>query len=707
MTKQSTSGHVGSALAADDAAAPSGWMARLNEPQRNAVTSDAPSVMIVAGAGTGKTGTLAARVAYLLDSGVRPDRILLLTFTRRAAQEMLSRADRMAADGDASRVWGGTFHAVGNRLLRQWGSVIGLDPSFTVMDQGDARELFGVVRTDAAAATSRRFPKKETLASIYDRLVSTQRKLKDVLTTDFPWCLEHAEAIGAIFGQYTERKRRRNVLDYDDLLLFWRALLSAPTIGAEVRSRFDHVLVDEFQDTNPIQADIVHAFGDGGATITVVGDDAQAIYGFRNATVENMWAFPERRVGTEQITLDQNYRSIMPILELANDVLLGEDAGPENPHFDKRLWSNRVGQRQPRLVICGDEQAQSVAVADRVLELREEGMSLSDQAVLFRASHHSELLEVELAARNIPFVKYGGLKFLEAAHVKDLLALLRLLDNPRDELAWHRVLKLLPGVGPGTVRRVLAEIGLDDESDPDRALNEFLAGRATLPTAARQPADVLRSAMSECRGDAELQPPPAVQVDRLAAALAPLIEDRYDRAAVRLGDLEQLGVIASAYSQRSQLLTELVLDPPSSTGDLADEPHLDDDYLILSTIHSAKGGEWNAVHLIHAADGNLPSDMALNEKGGLDEERRLAYVALTRARDVLDVYVPMRYHHRRYGMDDAHNVAPLSRFFSPYRDRFEQVGSVPVGGVESPAVGEARFGVADEVDSLLHGLWSE
>jgi DNA helicase-2/ATP-dependent DNA helicase PcrA len=538
-------------------------------------------------------------------------------------------------------------------------------------------------------------------------LVATQRKLSEVLRSDFPWCIDHAEALGSIFGAYTERKRRRNVLDYDDLLLFWRALLVAPSVGSQVRSRFDHVLVDEFQDTNPIQADIVHAFGDGGATVTVVGDDAQAIYGFRNATVENMWAFPDRRAGTAQITLDQNYRSTMPILELANDVLLGEHAGADNPHFEKRLWSTRPGERRPRLVICADEQAQSVAVAERVLELREEGMALSDQAVLFRASHHSDLLEIELAARNIPFVKYGGLKFLEAAHVKDLLALLRILDNPRDELAWHRALKLLPGVGPGTVRRVLGEIGLDDESDPDRPLDEFLAGAATLPSAAGQAADVLRSALAECRGDAEVQPPPAVQIDRLREALAPLIEDRYDRAAVRLGDLEQLAVIASAYSQRQQLLTELVLDPPSSTGDLADEPHLDDDYLILSTIHSAKGGEWKAVHLIHAADGNLPSDMALNEKGGLDEERRLAYVALTRARDVLDVYVPLRYHHRRHGLDDAHNVAPLSRFLSPYRDRFDQVGTAAASALEQPVQTEARFGVADEVDSLLHGLWSE
>lgn len=688
--------------------APTGWMARLNDAQRAAVVSDAPALMIVAGAGTGKTGTLAARVAYLLDSGVRPDRILLLTFTRRAAQEMLNRADRMSPDADATRVWGGTFHAVANRLLRQWGQTIGLDPAFTVMDQGDARELFGVVRSEAAEATVRRFPKKETLSAIYDRMVSSQRKLKDVLTTEFPWCLEHAEAIAVICQQYTARKRRRNVLDYDDLLLFWRALMTAPTVGAEVRARFDHVLVDEFQDTNPIQADIVHAYADGGATITVVGDDAQAIYGFRNATVENMWSFPDRRPGTVNVTLDQNYRSTTPILELANEVLLGADADGSNPHFEKRLWSRRPGDRRPRLVTCADEQAQSVAVADRVLELREEGMALMEQAVLFRASHHSDLLELELSARNIPFVKFGGLKFLETAHIKDVLALLRVLDNPKDELAWYRMLRLLPGVGPGTIRKVTQEIRLDDDADPDGPLVRFLDGAGTLPSAAREPAAVLRTSLAACRGEGEDQPSPAVQIDHLRTALAPLFEDRYDRAAARIADLEQLQAIASTYSQRSRLLTDLVLDPPSRTGDLADEPHMDDDYLILSTIHSAKGGEWKAVHLIHAADGNLPSDMALNEKGGLDEERRLAYVALTRAMDVLDVYVPMRYHHRRHGMDDAHNIAPLSRFFSPLRDHFDQVGSAQQRPEDDPlGVAGATFGVADEVDALLHGLWSD
>lgn len=682
------------------------YLTRLNDPQRQAVRHDGPSLMIVAGAGTGKTGTLAARVAHLLDQGVAPEKILLLTFTRRAAQEMLSRADRMATAGNASRVWGGTFHSVANRLLRIHGQAIGLDPSFTVIDQGDSRELFGVVRTEVADTGARRFPKKETLGSIYDRMVATQRRLSDVLSTDFPWCNDHAEAIAEICTRYTQRKRRRNVLDYDDLLLFWRALVTNPTMGPVVCGRVQHVLVDEFQDTNPVQADIVHAYGDQGASITVVGDDAQAIYGFRNATVANMWAFPDRRPGTVQLDLEENYRSITPILELANEVLLG--GGEDNPHFEKRLWTRRRGQRRPRLVIVADERAQSEAVADRVLELREEGMSLMDQAVLFRAAHHSDLLELELTARDIPFVKFGGLKFLEAAHVKDLLASLRILDNPRDELAWHRLLRLLPGVGPASARRVLAELGLesDETVSPDEPLRRFLDGVGSFPAAARESVGALRQAMRDARGEGETQPAPATQVEALAAALGPLFDENYDRSAARKADLEQLGVIAGSFADRSRLLTELVLDPPSRTGDFADEPHLDDDYLVLSTIHSAKGGEWRAVHLIHAVDGNLPSDMALNEKGGLDEERRLAYVAITRAKDILDVYAPLRYHHRRTGLDDAHNFAPLSRFFSPHRRLFEQVGSEQqVRSAAAEAAANPVFGVADEVDAQLSALW--
>ena len=687
------------------------WMRRLNAAQAAAVTHDGPSLLVVAGAGTGKTGTLAARVAHLIESGVQPDRILLLTFTRRAAQEMLTRAGQLTDESATDRVWGGTFHSVANRLLRIEGRAIGLHEGFTVLDQGDAVDLLGLVRAQHVDTTGSRFPRKETIAAIYDRVVGTQRGLADVVRAEFPWCVEHLEAIPVIFDGYTRRKRARRLLDYADLLLFWRAMLASPEIGEQVARRFDHVLVDEFQDTDPVQADVVHSIADRGAHVTVVGDDAQAIYGFRAATVENMWGFADRRADTVRVTLEDNYRSIGPVLDLANDVLAASDV-----HFEKHLRPHRKGERMPRLVTCRDEMTQARAVADRILALREEGTALVDQVVLFRTGHHSDLLELELGRRNIPYVKFGGLKFLEAAHVKDLVALLRVLDNPFDELAWNRVLRALPGVGPATITKALAALGITEDasapfatdSDPTHLdpLARFVTERPPLPAAAREEADALAQALADCTSGPEDEPSPAAQVERLALWLEASLDRRYDRSEVRAADLVQLQVTAEGYTSRSRFLAELVLEPPVSTGDLADEPHLDDDYLTLSTVHSAKGGEWEAVHLLHATDGNFPADMSLSTPGGLEEERRLMYVALTRARDVLTLYAPLRYHHTR-ARSDRHSYAPVSRFLSPLRHRMIDETDA---GDEADPVGLIDLGttvsVADEVDLSTQRLWS-
>lgn len=684
--------------------APPAWLTRLNPAQRAAVTHDGPSLLVVAGAGTGKTGTLAARVAHLIESGVAPDRILLLTFTRRAAQEMLTRAGQLTDETVTDRVWGGTFHSVANRLLRIEGHAIGLHDGFTVLDQGDSIDLMGIVRASHVDTGGSRFPRKETISAIYDRVVGTQRPLGEVVRAEFPWCIEHLEDLPAIFDAYTQRKRARRLLDYADLLLFWRAMLASPEVGDQVARRFDHVLVDEFQDTDPVQADIVHSIADRGAQVTVVGDDAQAIYGFRAATVENMWGFADRRPDTVRVTLEENYRSIGPVLDLANEVLAASDV-----HFDKHLRPVRRGERRPSLVTCRDEMAQARAVADRILELREEGMALIDQAVLFRTGHHSDLLELELGRRNIPYLKFGGLKFLEAAHVKDLVAMLRLLDNPFDELAWNRVLRALSGVGPATVTRALESLGVTSAGDAPEGIDPlaaFLRGRPPLPPAAREEADTLAEALADCVGAPGEEPPPSVQVERAGQWLTATFERRYDRPEIRAADLVQLQVTAEGYSSRSRFLSELVLEPPASTGDLADEPHLDDDYVTLSTVHSAKGGEWDAVHVIHATDGNFPADMSLSTPGGLEEERRLMYVALTRARDVLTLYAPLRYHHSR-SRGDRHSYAPISRFLSPLRHLFDQVGDGPDG--QDPASSldlRERVSLADEVDAATHSLWS-
>ena len=660
------------------------WLDELNPEQRRAVLHDGGHLLIVAGAGSGKTRTLACRVARLLAGGTRPERVLLLTFSRRAAREMLHRAGQLAESEGARRVWGGTFHAVGNRLLRQHGAAVGLRSGFTVLDQGDNADLLGLVRHDLGLGEKgNRFPKKDTLASIYSRMVNAQEKLADVVERSYPWCRNDLDGIKAVFAGYVERKRARNVVDYDDLLLYWRALATSATAGPLLRQSFDHILVDEFQDTNAVQADIVAAMAGPGVWVAAVGDDAQAIYGFRSGSARHMLDFPERFAGAEIVTLDRNYRSTPPIVAAANAVIAEAQAG-----FTKHLRAVRAGDDRPALATCVDELAQSAFVCDSVLEQRERGVALNQQAVLFRTGHHSDGLELELARRNIPFVKYGGLKFLEGAHVKDLLALLRILDNPSDELAWLRVLGLVEGVGPATTRRLVAELGVAEAEALTRLLGDDCP---RFPTASAGDVEALRSALADCviPGVA-----PASQVERLGKACVPLFARRYPgTASVRLADLEHLRSMATRYTSRSRFLSELTLDPPSATGDLAGPPHLDDDWLVLSTVHSAKGGEWQVVHLIHASDGNIPSDMSLGSAEEVEEERRLLYVALTRARDTLVVSYPLRYYVRRQALDDVHTYGQPSRFLSAAAAAFDPV-----------SVGEATV-AEDPVAGQLAALW--
>ena len=666
-------------------------IAGLNEAQAAAVRHTGGPLLVVAGAGTGKTRTLAARVAHLLDSGVAPERILLLTFSRRAAQEMLRRAADLGPAAGAARVWGGTFHAVAHRVLRRACRSVGLDPGFSVLDQSDATDLFALVRSDLGLSDrARRFPRADTLAAIYSRLANAQERLDVVLAGRFPWCRDDAAAIGEVFTSYTARKREHNLVDFDDLLLYWRALLLAPEVPA---LKWDHVLVDEYQDTNAVQGEIVGGLVRHGATVCAVGDDAQAIYGFRAASPANMAEFPERFPEATVLRLEENYRSTPPILDVAN-ALLRQAPG----RYPRTLWSALGGTCRPTLTMCADETAQADLVAQRVLAARERGVPLTAQAVLFRTGHHSAGLELELARRNIPFVKFGGLRFLEAAHVKDLLALLRVLDNARDELAWRRVAGLLEGVGPAATRDLLASLGVRPQVGTGDPVRRFLDGEGSLPPVALPEADRLRGAFSECASGI----PPAVQVERLAAFCEGPFRRRYREAAGRLRDLEHLANVAAGYATRDRFLAELTLDPPASTSDLAGDPGLDDEYLVLSTIHSAKGGEWRAVHLIHASDGNIPSDMALAEPAGVDEERRLLYVAVTRAKDELHVTWPLRFHHRRFGMDAAHTYAQPSRFLTPVETLFDHAEA------GTPDTGDAAAGGSESLDvrAALAALWS-
>jgi DNA helicase-2/ATP-dependent DNA helicase PcrA len=634
----------------------------LNPEQHAAATHDGGPLLIVAGAGTGKTTTLAARVAWLVaERGVAPERILLLTFSRRAAREMLSRAQRLTDARETERVWGGTFHAVGNRLLRLHGRALGMSPSFTVLDQSDAADVMNLLREELGyAARERRFPRKETLAGAYSRVVNAGEQLEDVLDRHYPWCAEEADGIREIFRAYTLRKRDQRVLDYDDLLLFWRALATSPETGPQLGAAFDHVLVDEYQDTNALQADILAAMRP--AEITVVGDDAQAIYGFRAATVRNILEFPQRFPGATVRALERNYRSTPPILDLSNAVI-----AQSRQRHEKTLWTDRAGAERPVLRACLDEPEQADVVCRSILEHRERGVPLREQAVLFRAAHHSDLLEVELMRRNLPFVKYGGLRFLEAAHVKDALSLLRVLENPWDEVAWFRVLQLPEGMGPATARRLMDDLGVrrspEEGAVAPSPLEAFLERPVAVPKAAADGVRELRAALSGCADEEALTP--AGQLERLRTYLEPVVQRTYEAAGPRLADLEQLALLAQGYEQRGRFLAELTLDPPSSTADLAGPPYLDEDWLTLSTIHSAKGLEWDVVHVIHAADGHIPSDMATGDDDEIEEERRLLYVALTRARDALTITYPQRYYRRPRGRDDAHGYALVSRFLQP------------------------------------------
>jgi DNA helicase-2/ATP-dependent DNA helicase PcrA len=669
---------------------------RLNPEQRAAVEHVGGPLLVVAGAGSGKTWTLACRVARLVDRGVPPDRILLLTFTRRAAREMLTRAERLTGERGLGRVWGGTFHGTANRLLRLHGGALGRAPSFTVLDRTDTADLMDLVRGELGLGEGeRRFPRKETLADVYSRTVNARAKLAEVLEREYPWCAEELAGIRSIFEGYTKRKRAQHALDYDDLLLHWHALCRHPAAGRAISERFDHILVDEYQDTNPLQADILAALRPDGRGLMVVGDDAQAIYGFRSATVRNILEFPQRFPGTTVIKLERNYRSTRPILDATNAVIA---LSPQR--HPKALWTERDGGGLPSLSTCLDERDQADAVCRAVLEYREGGTPLKEQAVLFRAGHHSDLLEIELARRNIPFVKYGGLKFLESAHVKDALAVLRIADNPRDEVSWFRVLQLLDSVGPAGARRIMAAIGLRAPGAPMRRFHEQAIA---VPAPARAELRSLRDLFRELIREQA----PAPQVERVRGFLEPLLRRRYDRPEPRVRDLEQLEQLATGFESRERFVTDLTLDPPVSTSDLAGPPHRDEDHLVLSTIHSAKGGEWRVVHVIHAADGMIPSDLATGDADQLEEERRLFYVALTRARDILHVYFPLRYHRSNRGLEDRHWYAQLTRFLpAQVRGRFAlrtTYADAPAGDERPVAVGEPVNGV----DALLAGLWSE
>ncbi len=668
-----------------------GFLAQLNPEQRSAATHPGGPLLILAGAGTGKTTTLCSRVAWLVEQGMRPERILLLTFTRRAAREMLQRARGLVQmPSGSSGVLGGTFHSVAHRFVRVHGSSVGLASGFAVLDAGDATDLIDLIREEHGHAQSKqRFPRKSTLLDIYSRTVNAQRSLSEVVAESFPWCEQHVEAMAMLFKAYTARKRSLSVLDLDDLLLYWRALAADEVIGPAMASGFDHVLIDEYQDVNGLQVEIVRGLRSSSSELTAVGDDLQAIYGWRAASAEHILGFPDQFPGTTLVKLERNYRSTQPILDTSN--VLATDAARS---FRKRLRAEREGGERPELVFCRDESAQAEEACERVLAARERGLELRRQAVLMRASHDSDLLELELTRRKIPFVKYGGLRYLEAAHVKDLIALFRLVGNPVNELSWFRLLQLLEGVGPVTARRVLDVLVAAGPA----ALDTWAQARERLSAPAREAADPLVASLrAACAAEHA-----GVQAEGLRDALAPLITARYADGPVRLADLDQLVAAARESSDLGHFAAELALDPPQSSADLAGPPHLDEDYLVLSTIHSAKGLEWDGVHVLSLYDGNFPACMSAGSSESIEEERRLLYVAMTRARRELHLYVPVRYHHRPRGVDDAHGYGKASRFLTEeVRATCTTVRAGRGGFTAAPGRGGELRKIKVSVDSLF------
>ena len=680
------------------------YLADLNQEQRRAVKHgvkdgsalDARPLLVIAGAGSGKTKTLAHRVAHLVVNGIDPHRILLLTFSRRAALDMTGRVERITGAamgiGQVDLPWAGTFHAVGARILREYADRIGLKPSFTILDRSDAADLLDVVRHDLGLSKKEsRFPGKDTCLAIYSFAINSGASIKATLRDKFPWCIDWKGDLRKLFAEYVAAKQQQNVLDYDDLLLAWAEMMKDADLAAELGSRFDHVLVDEYQDTNRLQSQILLKLKPDGRGVTVVGDDAQSIYSFRAATVRNILDFPDQfDPPARVITLEQNYRSTQPTLDACNSVI-----GFAKERFTKNLHSDRKSKQRPFLTTVVDETAQARYVAQQILDTREAGVPLKSQAVLFRASHHSAQLEIELSRRNIPFVKYGGLKFLEAAHVKDVISVIRWCENPRDRVAGFRALKLLPGIGPTTAGKVQDQVE-EQAKRPDVLIS------IEVPKSAAEDWPPFASLVGRMRKAKTTWPAEFALVRQW---YEPHLHRMYDDGHLRMADIAQLEQIAAGYESRERFLTELTLDPPDATSGHARGSTLDEDYTILSTIHSAKGQEWRIVRLLNVVDGCIPSDMATRTDDEIEEERRLLYVAMTRAKDELDLVVPQRFYtYQQSKTGDRHVYSCRSRFIPDgIIDSFDcQAWHERVQGSNRTA---KKTGATTDVAASLRRMW--
>lgn len=650
----------------DDEAAPRklsiDYAAALNQQQLAAVTAGEGPSLVIAGAGSGKTRTLVYRVAYLIDSGVDPSNILLLTFTRKSAQEMLQRAGELIG-ARSERVCGGTFHSVANFLLRRYGRSIGVEPGFTILDRGDAEDLIALVRLQLGLnEKDKRFPRKGTIMEMISKSENTLRPLEEIILDEFGHFADHIEDLSRLKMAYQSAKRQKQLLDYDDLLVMLRQLLLLDeTARMTISRQFRYILVDEYQDTNRLQAEVVRKLAATHNNVMVVGDDSQSIYAFRGATFKNIMEFPQLFPGAQIYKLEENYRSTQPILNLANCII---DEAAEK--YTKRLFTRKIDGPLPSLVEAAGENTQSRFIAQKILELREEGVSLSEVAVLFRSSFHSFDLEIELSRKGLPFIKRGGVKFIETAHVKDLLAHVRVIANPLDTVSWNRVLMLVEGVGPKKAHDLLAAIVKGGQ--PFEVLRG-VSGRSG------QGLKNLANTLESLSGTDDRSP--SEQVNHIYEYYLPILKEQYDDYPKRTRDLDHLHTIAEGYPGVNEFLADLALEPPDGSASGVDAPDREDERMVLSTIHSAKGLEWQAVFVIWIVDGRFPSVYSFVADEDLEEERRLFYVSVTRAKRHLFLTYPINVYDKSSGM----LLSKPSRFLDHVSsDLFDQVALVEEGG---------------------------
>jgi len=640
----------------------------LNPAQLEAVQATQGQFLVIAGAGSGKTRVLVYRVAHLVENGVKPDEILLLTFTRKAAEEMLRRSS-LLLDERCQKVSGGTFHSFANSVLRKYAKILGLSNNFTILDRSDSEDAINLIRTQLGFnKTDKRFPRKRAIAEVISIGVNKSEKIKDVLYDEYPQFMEWSEEIEKIACEYRKYKYSKSLLDYDDLLVYLKDLLEKhENVRFTLANKYKFIMVDEYQDTNKLQAYIVCLLASEHKNIMVVGDDSQSIYSFRGANFKNIMDFPKIFKEAKVITLEENYRSTQPILNMTNEVIRFAEE-----KFEKNLFTRKPGKKLPVFVDARDENSQSKFIVDKILELREEGIELKDVAILFRSGWHSNDLEVELANRNIPFVKYGGQKFVEAAHIKDVISYLRIAHNRDDQISWLRALLLLKGVGPKTAERIILEIIANRENLAiDKKFLDKIDGLEELLGLLRK-IDITRD-------------PPAEMMRVFIKYYQPLLKEKYDDFHKRLNDLDSLERIISRYNSLEQFLTDMALEPPERNLVEAGIKDKDDSTLTLSTIHSAKGLEWHSVFVIYVAEGHLPSYLSLEDKEAIEEERRLFYVAVTRAKENLFLLKPQIDRSPRSYFDGAGSVfTRVSRFLDEGKimDRFMDTESAGGGDFE-------------------------